>query len=71
MTRVTVKFVESGQPDDTAPPAGTAIVRPLRHVRAVRERHLQRFADPGRGRSLAVGSCMGLGAGRNRRRPGD
>ena len=46
MTRVTVKFVESGQPDDTAPPAGTAIVRPLRHVRAVRERYLQRFADP-------------------------
>ena len=25
---------------------GTAIVRPLRHVRAVRERHSQRFADP-------------------------
>ena len=46
MTRVTVKFVESGQPDDTAPPAGTAIVRPLRHVRAVRERYLQRFAGP-------------------------
>jgi len=30
-----------------APPQGTAIVRPLRHVRAVREHYLQRFADPG------------------------
>lgn len=46
MTRVTVKLVESGQLDDTAPPAGAAIVRPLRHVRAVRARHLQRFPDP-------------------------
>lgn len=46
MTRVTVKLVESGQLDDTVPPAGTAIVRPLRYVRAVRERYLQRFADP-------------------------
>jgi hypothetical protein len=46
MTRFTVKFVESGQLDDTASPAGTAIVRPLRHVRAVRECYLQRFADP-------------------------
>jgi hypothetical protein len=46
MTRVTVKFAESGQPDDTVPPAGTAIVRPLRHVRAVRERYLRRFAGP-------------------------
>src|ERR1022692_3489516 len=31
---------------DDAPPHGTAIVRPLRHVRAVRERHALRFADP-------------------------
>ena len=46
MTGVTVKVVESGQADDMAPPPGTAIVRPLRHVRAVRERYLQRFADP-------------------------
>lgn len=46
MTWVTVKLVESGQLDDTAPPPGTAIVRPLRHVRAVRERYLQRFAGP-------------------------
>jgi hypothetical protein len=29
-----------------APPPGTAIVRPLRHVRAVRDRYLQRFTDP-------------------------
>jgi hypothetical protein len=32
--------------DDEAPPPGTAIVRPLRHVQAVRERYLRRFADP-------------------------
>lgn len=29
-----------------APPPGTAIVRPLRHVQAVRERHMLRFATP-------------------------
>jgi len=46
MTRVTVTFVGDGQVDDAAPPHGTAIVRPLRHVRAVRERHALRFADP-------------------------
>jgi hypothetical protein len=32
--------------DDQAPPPGAAIVRPLRHVQAVRERYLRRFADP-------------------------
>ncbi|MGI8449308.1 MAG: hypothetical protein ACR2MP_19445 [Streptosporangiaceae bacterium] len=37
--------MDSGQTDDMAPPAGTAIVRPLRHVRAVRARYLQRFTD--------------------------
>ena len=46
MTAVTVKYVDVGQDDDMAPPPGTAIVRPLRHVRAVRERHAERFADP-------------------------
>ena len=45
MTAVTVKYVNVGQDDDMAPPPGTAIVRPLRHVRAVRGRHAERFAD--------------------------
>jgi len=40
-----VKSVNAGEADDEAPPPGTAIVRPLRHVRAVRERYLRRFAD--------------------------
>ncbi len=31
--------------DDDAPPVGTAIVRPLRHVIAVRQRHLEQLAD--------------------------
>jgi hypothetical protein len=44
VTAVTVNNVDGDQADD-APPPGTAIVRPLRHVQAVRERHLQRFAD--------------------------
>ncbi|HUY45232.1 MAG TPA: hypothetical protein VMV92_05855 [Streptosporangiaceae bacterium] len=46
MTPVTVNYVDAAQPDDMAPPPGHAIVRPLRHVRAVRERHAQRYADP-------------------------
>ena len=45
MTAVTVNNVDASQADDTAPPPGTAIVRPSRHVRAVRERHAERFAD--------------------------
>lgn len=44
MSTVTVNYVEQ-VPSDGAPPPGTAIARPLRHVRAVRERHLSRFAD--------------------------
>ena len=39
-------LVDTGQVGDEAPPAGTAIVRPLRHVQAVRERYLERFAGP-------------------------
>jgi hypothetical protein len=39
--------VDTDQADDMAPPRGAAIVRPLRHVRAVQERYLQRFTDPG------------------------
>src|SRR5580693_7063849 len=45
MTGATVNRVTAGH-DDEAPPRGTAIVRPLGHVRAVRERHAARFADP-------------------------
>lgn len=43
MTAVTVNLVD-GQ-NDMLPPCGTAIVRPVRHVRAVRECHARRFAD--------------------------
>lgn len=46
MTRASVAYVDTGHANDEAPPAGTAIVRPLHTVRAVRERYLQRFADP-------------------------
>ena len=45
MTGVTVNRVDADRIYDEAPPAGTAIVRPLGHVRAVRERHARRFAD--------------------------
>lgn len=40
-----MKSVNAGAVDDEAAPPGTAIVRPLRHVRAVRERYLRRFAN--------------------------
>lgn len=46
MTPVTVNYVDATQAEDMAPPPCTAIVRPLRHVRAVRERHAQRYANP-------------------------
>jgi len=46
LSEITVEAVDKAQADEMAPPVGTAIVRPLRHVRAVRERYLQRFADP-------------------------
>lgn len=46
MSGITVKVVDSGQADEMVAPAGTAIVRPLRYVRTVRERYLQRFTDP-------------------------
>src|ERR1022692_2731589 len=45
MTGTTVKLVDADQVDDAEPPRGSAIVRPLRHVRAVRERHALRFAN--------------------------
>jgi hypothetical protein len=34
------------QSDDALPPPGTAIVRPLRHVQAVRDYYLRRFGGP-------------------------
>jgi hypothetical protein len=46
VTGVTVNSVIPDRADDDAPPNGTAIVRPLRHVRAVRERYLLQFTDP-------------------------
>lgn len=42
----TVNRIDPGRNDDHAPPRGTAIVRPLRHVRAVRERHAASYDDP-------------------------
>jgi hypothetical protein len=41
-----MKQMDTSTTDDQMPPPGTAIVRPLRHVRAVRERYLLRFTDP-------------------------
>jgi hypothetical protein len=41
-----VNLVDADRVDDAVPPPGTAIVRPIRHVRAVRERYLQWFTDP-------------------------
>jgi len=46
MTRVTVDRVDVEHVDDEAPTSGTAIVRPLRHVRAVREHDAAQPADP-------------------------
>jgi hypothetical protein len=46
MTAATVKHVDADQDNDAAPPCGTAIVRPLRHVLAVRERSAERYTDP-------------------------
>jgi len=45
MTAVTVNRVGDSQDDDMQPPRGTAIVRPLRYVRAVRVCHARRFAN--------------------------
>jgi hypothetical protein len=44
MTDITVQPMDTG-PAGEAPPVGTAIVRPLRHVRAVREHHMLQFTD--------------------------
>lgn len=45
MTEQAVNTVPLGGADEDAPPRGTAIVRPLRHVKAVRERHLAELAE--------------------------
>ena len=66
MNRATVTDVGAAQAGDLAPPNGTAVVRPLRHVRAVRERYLRRFADPAetaasrsaRAWAWALGECV-------------
>jgi hypothetical protein len=41
----TVKRIDGDRNDD-APPRGTAIVRPLRHIRAVREHHARNYDTP-------------------------
>lgn len=46
MNTVTVNYVDHDQADDSSPPPGTAVVRQLRHVQVVRERHLLRFTSP-------------------------
>jgi hypothetical protein len=46
MTEATAWRVDGHQARDDLPPPDTAIVRPLRHVRAVCERYLRRFAKP-------------------------
>jgi hypothetical protein len=46
VTRATVNRVDTDRIDDHAPPRGTAIVRPLRHVQAVREHDAAQSADP-------------------------
>ena len=43
MTGITVNTVEHGSAD--APPAGTAVVRPMKYVLAVRERHAEQLAE--------------------------
>ena len=62
MTGVTVKLVDVGRDDEAAPP-GTAIVRPLRHVLAVRERHARRFADPGKAAASRSARAWGWALG--------
>lgn len=46
MTEATVRRVDGEQVGDELPSPGTAIVRPVRHVQAVRDRFLPRFAEP-------------------------
>jgi hypothetical protein len=46
VTGATVSNVAADGFDNEAPPPGTAVVRPLSHVQAVRQRYFLRFADP-------------------------
>jgi hypothetical protein len=46
MTKARMEQMQSSRAADDTPPRGTAIVRPLGHVRAVRESYMLRFADP-------------------------
>ncbi len=65
MRRATVNRMRADPADEDTPPPGTAIVRPLCHVRAVRERQALRSADPGdadasraaRAWAWALGEC--------------
>ena len=70
MTGTTVSRVDADPAEDMAPPRGTAIVRPLRHVRAVREPLPTKVHRPGPDRGVARSPRMGMGPGRNRHRPG-
>lgn len=49
MSEQTRTSVPASGMDGDAPPPGTAIVRPLRHVQAVRERHLRQLAERSHG----------------------
>jgi hypothetical protein len=54
VTKARMEQMDTSPPADDLPPHGTAIVRPLRHIRAVRERDMPGFADPaGAAASLA------------------
>lgn len=64
MSTVTVNYVEL-EPGDNAPPPGTAIARPLRHVRAVRERHLSGFADAAEATASRAARAWGWALGEN------
>ena len=65
MRRATVNRMRADPADEDAPPPGTAIVRPLRHIRAVRERQALCSANPGdtdasraaRAWAWALGEC--------------
>jgi hypothetical protein len=49
--------------DDDAPPVGTAIVRPLRHVNAVRQRHVEQLADRAAGEESRSARTWGWALG--------
>jgi hypothetical protein len=61
MTTATVGAVDTGRDDGATPPSGTAIVRPLRHVQAVRARHTQRFANPAEAAASRSARAWALG----------